>query len=130
ALGRRLSSSTFRLPIFAALTLFVGIVLLAASFYANAQAAWGVQLLAVAVLLWMGCASDSLLDWRRSWTFVTAGMLALLALLLISRAQATSVLVVPFGFLALSAVATKRAPSRPNVGLLGLSMVGTAAATV
>lgn len=128
--GRWLSQRETGPVLPAALAGAAGIVLLAIPFYANAQAAWGLQLLAWAGLLALREPEGEPGPLRSRWSTAALGMLALAGVLLVSRAQATSVLVAPFALLVLAAVAVKNAPQRLPVGLLGLSTVGAAAVTI
>ena len=128
--GRRLSRLDPGPVLPAVLAGAAGIVLLAIPFYANAQAAWGLQLLAWAGLLALRMPEGAPESPRSRWSTVALGMLALAGVLLVSRAQATSVLVVPVALLVLCAIAVKHAPQRLPVGLLGLSTVGAAAITI
>ncbi|MGP9707022.1 O-antigen ligase family protein [Brachybacterium sp. AOP24-D1-21] len=105
-------------------------ILFVVPFYANAQAALGLQLLAVASLLslrlpWAG----ELLPHHR-WAVAALGMLALGAVLLAFRAQAASVLLVPLAVLILCAVVMRLGPPRLAVAVAGLTAIGVAALTV
>lgn len=128
--GRRLSRWETSPVLPAVLAGAVGIVLLAVPFYANAQAAWGLQLMAWSGLLALQLPAAGPSSPRPRWTLMALGMLVLAGALLVSRAQATSVLVVPFALLALSAVVLRWAPQRLPVGIIGLSTVGAAAVAV
>lgn len=129
-LGRWLSRFPVGPLLPSVLALVAAVVLLAVPFYANAQAAWGLQLLAWAgvLVLHRPSRASGAREWGR--TGVVAGMLALLAVLLVARAQATSVLVVPVAFLVLCVVVRRVGPERRTIGVIGLTVVGAAAATV
>lgn len=127
-MGRRLRRLAVGVTLPATLALAAGVVLLAVPFYANAQAAWGLQLLSWAGLLALGLPDEGERRFRRG--SIAVGMLALAAVLLVARAQATSVLAAPIAFLLLCAVIMRCGPDRATVGFVGLSTVGAAAATV
>lgn len=111
----------------AILAVAAGLVAIAIPFYANAQAAWGLQLLALAGLFVVKALTgeDHRLTSRE--TVFALGMLGLISVLLISRAQATSALVVPLAVIIFVAVLWRPVLSRAVVVISGLVVVAAAA---
>ena len=125
--GGLLTRSTAGPALPAILAVAAGLVAIAIPFYANAQAAWGLQLLALAGLFVVKALTGEDHRLTSRGTVFALGMLGLMSVLLISRAQATSALVVPLGVIILCAVLWRPVLSRAVVAISGLVVVATAA---
>lgn len=107
-----------------------GVVLAAVHFYANAQAAWGLQLLALAGVIAVAWRTAVETDRVRSSVPIGLGLAALLAVLLVSRAQATTILVLPLSFIVLWTLQPRAVPARRVALLVGLGLIGVSALVV
>lgn len=130
AVGRRLRGRTARRVSPFVLATMGGIAFTAVPFYANAQAAWGVQLLAVAGLLASVLLRAVPVGRRRRGRWLGPGALAVVAALLVARSQTASVLVIPVVLLTLYALFQMPTARRWVLGLAGSGAMVAAAASV
>lgn len=121
-----------------ALSAMLGLVVLVAiPFYANAQAALGVQLVALTGLVLLAGAPPTASAPTRLPRRLGAGNLAIavisvgvLGVLLAARSQAASLLIVPVAVLSMVAVLRRTGPMRHVVSTIGLLAIGGAAIAV
>lgn len=113
------------------LALMLGLaVLLVIRFYANAQAALGIQLVALAGLVALGHAADARSSPRAANLAILAVSVGLLGVLLAARSQAASLLVAPLGVLTAVAAFRRTGPPQRFVGTVGFLSVGLTAIAV
>ncbi|MGC5629523.1 O-antigen ligase family protein [Georgenia sp. Z1344] len=125
--GRHLSRRVPGWTVATVLTIGALVVVVGIPFYANAQAAIGVQLVALAGLLRLGTDPG---DARTSTHLsVSTTMLLVVAVLLAARAQAGMVLVLATAAVVALVVATRRGPPVRTVAAVGAGL-GLAAAVV
>lgn len=130
ATGRRLQGPTARLVLPVVLALAAAVVLLAVPFYANAQAAWGLQLLALAALLGARLLGPLPGPGRRRLRWAGPALLAVAAAALIARAQAFSLLVIPFVLIILCVLFQAPRLSRRVIAAASAETILAAAAAV